>query len=72
MMDEWGIFCGKVAQRYAGRIKAYELWNEPGMDDEGTVTRLFTPTLLKETRPNIRKAGNDPNAKVIGFAGRRT
>ena len=36
MMGEWGIFCGKVAQHYAGNIKAYELWNEPGYDDNGT------------------------------------
>jgi hypothetical protein len=69
MMDQWGLFCGKVAQRYAGNIKAYELWNEPGVDDHGTVTVSVYTTLLNETRPNIRKAGNDPNAMVIGFAG---
>ena len=69
MMDEWGMFCGKVAQHYAGQIKAYELWNEPGYDDKGTCTTAVYTKLLNETRPNIRKAGNDPNAKVIGFAG---
>ena len=51
------------------QIKAYELWNEPGDDDKGTVTTAVYTTLLNETRPNIRKTGNDPNAKVIGFAG---
>ncbi len=69
MMDQWGIFCGKVAQRYAGRIKAYELWNEPGMDNAGTVTTDVYTKLLKETRSNICKAGNDPNAKVVAFSG---
>ena len=69
MMDEWGLFCGKVAQHYAGQIKAYELWNEPGYDDKGTCTTAVYTTLLNETRPNIRQAGNDPNAQVIGFAG---
>ncbi len=71
MMNEWGLFCGKVAQHYAGNIKAYELWNEPGYDDAGTVTTAVYTSLLNETRPNIVKTGNDPNAKVIGFAGCR-
>ena len=69
MMGEWGNFCGAVAQHYAGNIKAYELWNEPGYDDAGTCTTAVYTTLLNETRPNIVKTGNDPNAKVIGFAG---
>ncbi len=69
MMNEWGLFCGKVAQHYAGNIKAYELWNEPGYDDKGTCTTAVYTTLLQETRPNIVASGNDPNAKVIGFAG---
>ena len=69
MMDEWGIFCGKVAQRYAGKITAYELWNEPGYDDKGTCTTSVYTTLLNETRPNIRQTENDPNAQVIAFAG---
>jgi hypothetical protein len=74
-MNEWGIFCGKVAQRYnggtgsVGNITAYELWNEPGYDDKGTCTTAVYTSLLNETRPNIRKTGNDPNAMVIGFAG---
>ena len=37
MMGEWGTFCGAVAQHFAGNIKAYELWNEPGYDDKGSV-----------------------------------
>ena len=48
----------------AGQIKAYELWNEPGYDDKGTVTTAVYTKLLNETRPNIRQAGNDPNAMV--------
>jgi hypothetical protein len=69
MMDEWGLFCGKVAQHFAGQIKAYELWNEPGMDDKGTVTVNVYTTLLNESRPNIRKAGNDPSANLVAFGG---
>ena len=69
MMGEWGTFSGAVAQHFAGNIKAYELWNEPGYDDKGTVTTAVYTTLLNETRPNMVMSGNDPNAKVIAFAG---
>ena len=69
MMNEWGSFCGKVAQHFAGQIKAYELWNEPGVDDKGSVTTSVYTTLLNQSRPNIRLAGNDPNANLIAFAG---
>ncbi len=69
MMNEWGLFCGKVAQHYKGQIKAYDLWNEPGYDDHGTCTTAIYTSLLTETRPNMVLPANDPNAKVIGFAG---
>jgi hypothetical protein len=75
MMNEWGIFCGKMAQRYngqtgsVGNITAYELWNEPGYDDHGTCTTAAYTTLLNETRPNMHATGNNPNAQVVAFAG---
>ena len=33
-MDEWGAWCGAVAERYAGRIAAYQIWNEPNLARE--------------------------------------
>lgn len=30
----WGHYCRAVAQRYTGRIKAYQIWNEPNLSRE--------------------------------------
>jgi hypothetical protein len=30
-MHAWANFCGTVASRYAGRIAAYQIWNEPNL-----------------------------------------
>ncbi|MGZ8178961.1 cellulase family glycosylhydrolase [Williamsia sp. SKLECPSW1] len=62
----FGDFAGLVAQRFAGRISAYEVWNEPN----GAIA--FTPTpdaerytvLLKDAYAKIKEA--DPSATVIG------
>lgn len=33
-MDDWAAYCGMVAGRYAGRIAAYQVWNEPNLSRE--------------------------------------
>ena len=33
-LDDWGDWCGAVAARYAGRIAAYQIWNEPNLARE--------------------------------------
>jgi hypothetical protein len=33
-MDDWAAYCGTVAGRYAGRIAAYQVWNEPNLSRE--------------------------------------
>jgi hypothetical protein len=33
-MAAWGGYCGALAGRYAGRIAAYQIWNEPNLDRE--------------------------------------
>lgn len=33
-MDDWGAWCGAIATRYAGRIAAYQIWNEPNLARE--------------------------------------
>jgi polysaccharide biosynthesis protein PslG len=33
-LDDWGNFCGVVAERYKGRITAYQIWNEPNLSRE--------------------------------------
>ena len=37
MMDEWGKFAGEVARHFAGRVTAYEIWNEPPTDNRGAI-----------------------------------
>ena len=59
MLPEWGVFCGKVAQHYAGQIKAYEIWNEPtmGSGTGGVQTSAQYAALLNACRaghPSVR------------------
>ena len=62
----YGAFAGQVAERYAGQISAYEIWNEPNaaffygpeVDPAG-----YTE-LLQAAYPAIKAA--DPDATVIG------
>lgn len=62
----FGDFAGLVAQRFAGKIAAYEVWNEPN----GAIA--FTPTpdaeryteLLRDAYAKIKAA--DPSVTVIG------
>jgi polysaccharide biosynthesis protein PslG len=63
---EYAQFVGAVAQRYAGKISAYEVWNEPNAStfwypspDPAAYTQL-----LQAAYPAIKAA--DPNATVIG------
>lgn len=62
----YGDFAAKVAQRYAGKISAYEIWNEPN------AVTFYTPApdpagytdLLKAAYPKIKAV--DPSVTVIG------
>lgn len=65
-MEQWGAFVGKVIERYKGRVTAWELWNEPTMDNAGFTPEMYA-ALLRATAPALRD--NDPQAKIIGFAG---
>lgn len=63
---QYGDFSAKVATRYAGKVSAYEIWNEPNG------AQFFAPKpdpagytdLLKAAYPKVKAA--DPNATVIG------
>ncbi|WP_170292468.1 cellulase family glycosylhydrolase [Mycolicibacterium grossiae] len=62
----YGEFAGLAAQRYAGKVGAYEIWNEPNAapfygpaPDPAGYTEL-----LKAAYPAIKAA--DPNATVVG------
>jgi hypothetical protein len=62
----YGQFAGLAAQRYAGKVSAYEIWNEPNaapyygpQPDPAGYTQL-----LKAAYPAIKAA--DPTATVVG------
>ncbi|WP_110917476.1 cellulase family glycosylhydrolase, partial [Mycolicibacterium holsaticum] len=64
--EVYGDFVAKVVERYAGKISAYEIWNEPN------AVTFYTPApdpagytdLLKAAYGRIKAA--DPSATVIG------
>lgn len=63
---QYAAFASAVAQRYAGKVSAYEVWNEPNAatfwypsPDPAAYTKL-----LQAAYPAIKAA--DPNATVIG------
>lgn len=33
-LEAWGEYCGTIAERYAGQIVAYQVWNEPNLQRE--------------------------------------
>jgi polysaccharide biosynthesis protein PslG len=69
VLPDWTAWAGKIAERFKGRIPAYEVWNEPTMGSapHGVLTPKQYAVLLNATTPAIRKA--DPKAKIVGFAG---
>ncbi|WP_243747775.1 cellulase family glycosylhydrolase [Mycolicibacterium sp. CBMA 226] len=63
---QYAQFASAVAQRYAGKVSAYEVWNEPNSalfwnpsPDPAAYTKL-----LQAAYPAIKAA--DPNATVVG------
>ncbi|MCT7656845.1 Ig-like domain-containing protein [Mycobacterium deserti] len=63
--QEFAEYAGMVATRYAGKISAYEIWNEPnywGFWAPGPNAAQYTE-LLKAAYPVIKAA--DPNAVVV-------
>lgn len=33
-LDDWAEYCATIAERYAGRVVAYQIWNEPNLRRE--------------------------------------
>jgi hypothetical protein len=72
-MPKWDRFCTEVATRYLGKIRHYEVWNEPNMNNNGTTTNgsnfFFSGTFAKLSEM-VRRANQaikavDPTAKII-------
>jgi hypothetical protein len=62
----YGTFLAAVASRYAGKVQAYELWNEENLDREAGVGNVDPTTYLPllESGYTAIKA-SDPNALVV-------
>jgi hypothetical protein len=67
-LDAWARYVTTVAQHFKGKVKNYEVWNEPNLDG-------FNPTkqsasvytqMLKRTYTTLK--GVDPNITVLGGA----
>jgi hypothetical protein len=72
-IEYWKTYVDQVSRRYAGRIAAYEIWNEPDLENNNTIGVGWDRDLnvhptyadyLVEASRIIRR--NDPNAKVVG------
>lgn len=73
-MDRWDRFCAKVAARYVGKIKYYEVWNEPNYNNDGAApthaTHFFYSGTFAKLSEMTRRANQaikdvDPTAKII-------
>lgn len=75
-MTRWEAFCAAVATRYHGKIKYFEIWNEPNMNNNGTAVSgshfFFSGTFAKLSEM-VRRGSQaikavDPAAKIISPA----
>jgi len=73
-MAKWDRFCAKMASRYRGKVKYYEVWNEPNQYNDGTgatpgTNFFFSGTLAKLSemvrRASVAIKSIDPAAKII-------
>ena len=64
-LDAYAEFIGLVAERYKGKISAYEVWNEPNLIGfQNPVDPAFYSRMLQAAYPAIKAA--DPDAIVVG------
>lgn len=63
-LADWDEYVRTVVTRYAGRITAYEIWNEPSGDTFWSGTAAQWAELVSRAAPIIRAI--DPAASVIG------
>jgi len=72
-LADWRNYCSLVAKRYKGKVKCYEVWNEPNGNElgpkgfffYGSVEQYFE--LLKVAYEAVKEA--DPDAKVLAPSG---
>jgi hypothetical protein len=62
-LDDWRTYVRTVVSRYKGRIRAYEIWNEPNLKDFWTGNTDQMLALTKEASQIIHSL--DPQALVV-------
>jgi hypothetical protein len=65
-LEDWRNFVSTVALRYKGRIRAYEIWNEPNLQEFWTGSMDQMLALTKEASQIIHTV--DPSAIVVSPA----
>ena len=66
---DWENFCRRTAEEYKGRVKVYEVWNEPGAPKNGDSSGFWRDTsdnfirIIKATRKGVKSV--DPDAKIM-------
>ncbi len=62
-LERFGAFMYIIASRYKGRIAAWELWNEPDIENYWTGTVTQFAAMVREGARQVRRA--DPQAKIV-------
>jgi hypothetical protein len=62
-LEDWKNYVRTVATRYKGRIKAYEIWNEPNLENFYSGTPLAMVNLAREAYAVLKEV--DPSITVI-------
>lgn len=66
-MHDWNNYVEKVVSRYKGKVKYWEIWNEPDIAFKIKHNPLIYVELLKRAYKTIKSI--DPDAKVVGICG---
>lgn len=71
-LDDWDDYVRTVANRYKGKIRHYELWNEPSFTDNETVIAGWSGDVATLVELGVRAkailAEVDPQAKLLAPA----
>lgn len=62
-LNKWRTFVGQLVTHYSGRVRSWEIWNEPIY----TFTPQFYAAMLTNAAAAIRSA--DPTAKIVAMGG---
>jgi len=65
-IDDWRTYVSTVARRYKGRIKEYEIWNEPNLPNFYSGSQEHMLTLAREAYRILKEA--DPAVTVVSPA----